>query len=366
MGLKIDPSIALKSVNGYLNELDEFSYKNHREGFEKISELKVKIDGFLNQAFDDYKTKHNNLYNSYPSRKSPLERIIAEQKRIRNVLIGCKEEISVLIASKKALSSSDPSSDENIKELLEILEDLQLLVKGCEESLNEDVSVSLINNVREYNRILLRLKDLGYFDTFDFIEEELEAKGLMKLKPFELAKVREVISESKKLINRIQNIIKPSSAPVELVLEQIFSNFHKVAHQLKRRHKENGKPRNTLEIKDEYDVQDLLHSLLRLFFDDVRAEQVTPDYATKSSRIDFILKAESAAIEVKFVREEQDRKRIADELIVDMERYKEHPNVDSIYCFVYDHNKEILNPAEIEELSGKREIDVFVYVRPKL
>lgn len=37
--------------------------------------------------------------------------------------------------------------------------------------------------------------------------------------------------------------------------------------------------REPLKIDDEYDVQDLLQSILRLFFDDVRAEDCVPSYA---------------------------------------------------------------------------------------
>jgi hypothetical protein len=35
-------------------------------------------------------------------------------------------------------------------------------------------------------------------------------------------------------------------------------------------------------LKDEYDVQDLLYALLRIFFDDVRPEEWTPSFAGKS------------------------------------------------------------------------------------
>ena len=61
---------------------------------------------------------------------------------------------------------------------------------------------------------------------------------------------------------------------------------------------ENRENRETLKIEDEYDVQDLLHALLLLYFDGVRAE----DYAGKSSRMDFLLKNERVVIEVKKTR----------------------------------------------------------------
>ena len=45
-------------------------------------------------------------------------------------------------------------------------------------------------------------------------------------------------------------------------LELIFSKFHIVARQLRQRHDD----RNTLIVENEYDVQDLLHAILKIFF----------------------------------------------------------------------------------------------------
>ena len=82
------------------------------------------------------------------------------------------------------------------------------------------------------------------------------------------------------------------------LLTKLFERFHIVARQLRRRH--DGRP--TMEIHDEYDVQDLLHGLLRIDFDDVRPEEWTPSYAGASNRMDFLLKEDEIAIEVKMTR----------------------------------------------------------------
>lgn len=50
------------------------------------------------------------------------------------------------------------------------------------------------------------------------------------------------------------------------LLTTVFRRFHRTARQILERHAD----RDTLKIKDEYDVQDLVHALLLLFFDDVR------------------------------------------------------------------------------------------------
>lgn len=79
------------------------------------------------------------------------------------------------------------------------------------------------------------------------------------------------------------------------VLNDVFDNFHSFYTQLKNRHSN----RQTIEIKDEYDVQDLLHCILKLHFKDVREEEYTPSYGGSSTRMDFLLKNEGIVIEVK-------------------------------------------------------------------
>src|SRR5262249_13935572 len=67
----------------------------------------------------------------------------------------------------------------------------------------------------------------------------------------------------------------------------ICRRFHTVALQIRKRHDSRG----TLDVQDEYDLQDLMHALLRAFFDDVRPEEYVPSYAAKCTRVDFFLKA---------------------------------------------------------------------------
>jgi len=143
----------------------------------------------------------------------------------------------------------------------------------------------------------------------------------------------------------------------------IISKFHLVSRQLRGRYKN----RPTLDVNDEYDVQDLLHCLLRLFFSDVRPEEYVPSYAGKSSRIDFLLKDEKIAIEVKKTREGLGDKEIGTQLIDDISRYKEHPNCKILVCFIYDPEGRIANPIGLEnDLCNKGgELDVEIFVAPK-
>jgi hypothetical protein len=142
----------------------------------------------------------------------------------------------------------------------------------------------------------------------------------------------------------------------------ILERFHSVARRLRTRHQS----RSTIQVEDEYDVQDLLHALLHLVSDDIREEEWTPSYAGKSSRVDFLLKKERIVVEAKKTRNNHGPKEIGDELIVDIRRYQEHPNCERLMCFVYDPEGRIGNPVGFEnDLSRTGPFPVSVLLRPK-
>lgn len=146
-------------------------------------------------------------------------------------------------------------------------------------------------------------------------------------------------------------------------LALLFDRFHIVARQLRSRHGD----RQTLDVSDEYDVQDLLHALLRLYFDDIRPEEWTPSYAGGASRMDFILNEHGAAIEVKKTRKSMTAKDVGEQLLVDVAKYKEHPKTKSLFCFIYDPEGLLPNPSGMErDLSRSGgDIPVTCVIRPK-
>lgn len=78
-------------------------------------------------------------------------------------------------------------------------------------------------------------------------------------------------------------------------IEKICNRFHLIANLLIVRH--NG--HETLDVEDEYYVQDLLHSILKFEFGDIQPEEWSPSYVGKASGVDFLLKKEKIIIEVK-------------------------------------------------------------------
>ncbi len=141
----------------------------------------------------------------------------------------------------------------------------------------------------------------------------------------------------------------------------VFLRFHHVVRQLRSRYNN----RNTLDIEDEYDVQDLLHALLKLYFDDVRTEEWVPSYAGGSSRMDFLLKDEKVVIEVKKTRSHLRDRDLGEQLIIDIEKYQAHPDCERLICFVYDPEGLLGNPAGIEkDLKSKHGGFVDVIIKP--
>ncbi|WP_285556096.1 hypothetical protein [Actinoplanes regularis] len=124
----------------------------------------------------------------------------------------------------------------------------------------------------------------------------------------------------------------------------IGSRMRETERELTRRH--GGRP--TLTISDEYDVQDLLRGLLALFFSDVRPESWTPSHAGAGGRIDFLIPEFELAIEIKKARPSMSAKSLADELIVDRDRYKQEQRAKHLICLVFDYEGILQGPRGLE------------------
>ena len=131
----------------------------------------------------------------------------------------------------------------------------------------------------------------------------------------------------------------------EAFIETIFQRFPLVVTQLKVRRED----RPTLNVDDEYDVQDLLHSLLKINYDDIRPEEWNPSYGGSSTKSDFLLKDEKIIIEVKHTRKGLTNIKLKEELIIDKDQYKQNQHCKTMCCFVYDPDNRIENPRGFEK-----------------
>jgi DpnII restriction endonuclease len=147
------------------------------------------------------------------------------------------------------------------------------------------------------------------------------------------------------------------------ITKTLCQRFHFVARQLRLR----GEHRSTLEVNDESDVQDLLHALLRLQFDDISTDEWTPGYTNGASRTTFLLNQDRLAIVVKKTRSGLGAKDLADQVRTDIERYRTRGRCTNLFCFVYDPEGRIGNPRGLESdlASSSEHFTVDVLVAPK-
>ena len=149
-------------------------------------------------------------------------------------------------------------------------------------------------------------------------------------------------------------------ASVEVIIK-LSVRFNEIAKRLRRRHDN----RATLDIEDEYDVQDLLHSLLLAPFDDVRSEEWTPSTAGATSRMDLILKTHRIVIETKMMRKGLTDRKLTEELLIDLGLYPAHPDCGYLVIFIFDPDERIGNPAALRDIETRGSVPVKVLVSPR-
>lgn len=160
-----------------------------------------------------------------------------------------------------------------------------------------------------------------------------------------LIEIGQIFSPNTESLDQYNRLIGRTHTRQLEYVYRICDRLSSVSRQLKERYGD----RDTIEIDDEYDVQDLFHALLKLYFDDIREEEWAPSYAGKSPRIDFLLKQETIAVEIKITRSGRGNDDILKELSEDKEHYRTHPDCEYLVCYVHDPGYEISNPAGFED-----------------
>ncbi|WNY25457.1 hypothetical protein [Methanolapillus millepedarum] len=144
-------------------------------------------------------------------------------------------------------------------------------------------------------------------------------------------------------------------------LISVLKNFDKFAKQLQNRYNQ----RLSHEFNDEHDA---LHAILRLFFQDVHAEDYVPENAGSKSVVDFYIPSIKTIIEVKYPRENFKDNKIGDDLLIDIGRYKARKDSDHLILFIFDKSGVLRNPygliGDLEKLATY-EMSVKVVISPE-
>ena len=115
-----------------------------------------------------------------------------------------------------------------------------------------------------------------------------------------------------------------------------------------------GKP--PFKIEDEYDVQDLLHAILRCYIKETVQENPFPKLAgTNSSRADISIEKLGVIIEVKFARVTADQKKITRELSEDIVLYSSCGFLTDLIFVIYN-SRELRDAEALEDFEKMNEI----------
>ena len=158
--------------------------------------------------------------------------------------------------------------------------------------------------------------------------------------------------------------IQPHSEqePLQL-LRKVCLRFHSVARQLRLR----KDYRATLEVEDDYDLQDLLCALLKVEFDEVGVEEWTPPYTGGEARTTLFLNRDQIAVVAKKTRAGLTAKELSEQVVADSAYYRAQDKCATLFCFIYDPEGRIGSPKRLETnlTSVSERCTVEVLVAPK-
>ena len=253
------------------------------------------------------------------------------------------------------------NKEKAIEALNELLEEIQK-IKTKSAYYDSDYENDLVVE-RIYDAFRLKTKTLLKLILKDKEDDNIKELSNMAFNSLDNLKVIEKIIQNIKIYIEKGYICleAKNNINIDKTFDLIFNNFHKVVKSLRNRYNN----RNTIDVDDEYDVQDLLFSILQIFFKDIRKEEWTPSYAGNSSRVYFLLKQEQIVIEVKKTRKTMKDKDLGEQLIIDISKYKAHPDCKMLICFVYDPEGRIVNPEGIiKDLEKDNKDFVKIYINP--
>jgi hypothetical protein len=278
-------------------------------------------------------------------------------------LVGLEEELSPIV--KDILETNDRLLSD-----LSIIRNMKNFETECElfnkiESIHWNPSVSTFDEFQSPKQMIV--SDPSVLNKGRKVPPHIRYKSRIFCQLANISAIQEFFQLSKRLLRQLEikmqfNFDNDQEQTIDNV-RKICKRFSIVARQLQDRHEN----RETLSIDDEYDVQDLFHTLLKIFFDDIRKEEWTPTYAGGAVRMDFLLKKEKIVIEIKKTRQNLKDKEIGNQLLLDIAKYESNPDCKILICFIYDPDGRIGNsPGLINDLNQKstEKMQVLILIEP--
>lgn len=178
----------------------------------------------------------------------------------------------------------------------------------------------------------------------NFLTSAFDVIDLMILEELHLKLLMQQVS-----VMTIQNF-----SALQIIL-RILNNFHTSVKKLTDNRRAGH---DVFKINDEYDVQDLLYTMLKGIFPTLKEEDPVPRVGVKSSRIDLIIREERILIEVKMIKESDTNEKIfIDQLKKDIQSYHASEWIKHLICFVYDPYCKTQDKQNFYDLNGKQSIN---------
>lgn len=187
----------------------------------------------------------------------------------------------------------------------------------------------------------------GLEEKINDIDTKKYAEYIENAKDFEDLIILEKFAYKKSLSDI--NIGNPKDSIVS-----ILENFHNANKSITRnRRKDSKKERITYVIKDEYDVQDLLHVIFKSIYPKIVPEENTPKVGGTTARADFIFKEFEIVLEIKMIKEsDRDEKEFIRQIKEDIQSYYRYEPKYMIF-YVYDPFDKTKDEQTFKDLEKK-------------
>jgi hypothetical protein len=138
------------------------------------------------------------------------------------------------------------------------------------------------------------------------------------------------------------------------LVERLCARLPKAAQILSNRTRKDKGP---YVIKDEYDVQDLLHAMLRAYLKySVQEDPLGKVAGAKSGRADISIEELGTLIEVKYVHGPDDQKRLFEEFSQDLVLYTQWARLKHLIYLIYN-SSDLRDAEQFEKLSHEYEVN---------
>lgn len=141
--------------------------------------------------------------------------------------------------------------------------------------------------------------------------------------------------------------LRGSESASSIVL-RVLTNFQTGVDALTKRLRPE-KRASGYRIEDEYDVQDLLYSMLKPLIPDLNHEVPTEKTAGDSGRVDLYSKDNGIVIEIKFGKNQKRAADLAEECRARVLLYKSYPNLRNMFFFIYDPQRHIIDRYNVQK-----------------